>query len=108
MNRQLTISTGESRASKNWRPESLSWQGFCERLRTSRPLGCTYNDYLRLKKPQQDALKDVGGFVGGTLNGSRRKAAAVTGRDLVTLDFDSIPAGQADVLLQKVHALGCA
>lgn len=64
MNRQLTISTGESRASKNWRPESLSWQDFCERLRTSRPLSCTYNDYLRLNKPQQDALKDVGGFMG--------------------------------------------
>lgn len=108
MNRQLTISTGESRASKNWRPESLSWQDFCERLRTSRPLTCAYNDYLRLQKPQQDALKDVGGFMGGTLNGPRRKAAAVTGRDLVTLDFDSIPTGQTEALLQKVHALGCA
>lgn len=108
MNRQLTISTGETRASKNWRPESLSWQDFCERLRTSRPLTCAYNDYLRLQKPQQDALKDVGGFMGGTLNGPRRKAAAVTGRDLVTLDFDSIPTGQTEALLQKVHALGCA
>ena len=32
----------------------------------------------------------MGGYVGGTLSGERRKAANVTGRDLVTLDLDSI------------------
>lgn len=37
-------------------------------------------EYLQLTKGQQDDLKDVGGFVAGTLSGTRRKANAVTGR----------------------------
>jgi predicted P-loop ATPase len=65
-------------------------------------------EYLHLPKSRQDTLKDAGGFVGGTLAGSRRKANAVTGRDVITLDLDNIqPGGTADVL-RRVDALGCA
>ena len=39
-----------------------------------------------MPKAKQDDLKDVGGYVAGSLQGLRRKADAVSGRDVVTLD----------------------
>ena len=60
-----------------------------------------------MKKAQQDDLKDVGGFMAGTLSGPRRKANAVTGRDVITLDLDNIPAGGTEDVLRRVEALGC-
>lgn len=68
----------------------------------------TLDAYMHLPKPQQDALKDVGGFVGGSLNSGRRKANAVTGRDLVTLDFDNIPGWGTDEIISRVDAIGCS
>jgi predicted P-loop ATPase len=59
-------------------------------------------------KNQQDELKDVGGFVGGTLRGGRRNSRSVTGRDLVTLDLDAITAGQTRRVISSVSVLGCA
>ena len=43
----------------------------------------------------------------GTLNGGHRKAGAVTGRDMVTLDFDTIPPYGTDGILQAVEDMGC-
>ena len=63
---------------------------------------------MRMTKPQQDDLKDVGGFVAGTLRDGRRKASTVTGRDVLTLDLDHIAAGTTDDVLRRVDGLGCA
>ena len=63
--------------------------------------------YLNMKKAQQDDLKDVGGFMAGTLSGPRRKANNVTGRDVITLDLDNIPSGGTEDVLRRVEALGC-
>lgn len=35
-------------------------------------------EYLALRKSEQDDRKDVGGYVAGSLAGTRRKAGAVT------------------------------
>jgi len=67
----------------------------------------TLAEYMQFKKAQQDDLKDVGGFVAGTLNGPRRKANNVTGRDVITLDLDNIPAGGTDDVLRRVEGLTC-
>lgn len=105
--RKITISAGESRKSVNWKPQTLLLSEFYERLRA--PVRSTepMSAYLTLKKAEQDNLKDVGGFVGGALNGTRRKASAVTGRDLITLDLDAIPPGGTADILCRVHGLGC-
>lgn len=60
-----------------------------------------------MPKGQQDDLKDVGGFVAGTLNGVRRKASAVAGRDVITLDLDNLGAGQTEDVVRRVEGLGC-
>ena len=107
-NRQLKISTGGSRKATHWPESILLWSEFVERLKTPIRGTETIEEYLALPKGQQDALKDVGGFVGGSLAGARRKAANVTGRDLVTLDLDNIQAGKKDDILRRVGGLGCA
>lgn len=107
-NRQLKISTAGSRKATHWPESMLLWSEFVERLKTPIRGTETIEEYLALPKSQQDALKDVGGFVGGSLAGARRKAANVTGRDLITLDLDNIQAGKKDDILRRVGGLGCA
>lgn len=105
-NRKINICTGESRKSVNWKPQSLMLSDLYDRL--SKPVQSTetMEAYLQLTKKEQDVLKDVGGFVGGTLNSPRRKADTVTGRDVLTLDLDHIPAGQTEAVIKKVNSMG--
>lgn len=105
--RQITITTGASRRATNWRAQTLTLSELYAKLATPARSIETMADYLSLPKGQQDDLKDVGGFVAGSLNGARRKAGAVAGRDVLTLDLDSIPAGGTDDVVRRVEALGC-
>ena len=107
-NRKLCISTAGSRKAVHWQKNEVLWSEFVERLKTPIRGTETQEQYLAMTKAQQAELKDVGGFVGGTFTGDRRKAGCVEGRDLVTLDLDSIPAGQTDDILRRVDGLGCA
>lgn len=68
----------------------------------------TLAQYMSMKKSQQDDLKDIGGFVGGTLNGPRRKMDAVISHDLVTLDFDNIPGWQTGTILTSLNNMNVA
>lgn len=104
--RMLAISVGNSRKSTNWIRTDILWSEFIERLHTPQRTPETIKEYLNMSKAQQGQLKDIGGFVGGTLNGPQRKAAAVTGRDLVTLDMDNIPSGDTEKVLRHVDSLG--
>ncbi len=105
--RQITITVGENRKSVNWKPRVLWLSEFYDMLRVPARSPETVAEYLNLTKGQQDELKDVGGFLAGTLIGTRRKANAVSGRDLLTLDLDSIPANGTDDVLRRVGGLGC-
>ncbi|MBG9567551.1 virulence-associated E family protein [Brevibacillus agri] len=106
--RQLTISSAGSRKATHWPAQTIYWSELVERLRVAVRGTETLAEYLRLPKSKQDDLKDVGGFMAGTLAGYRRKASAVTGRDIITLDLDNIPAGGTADVLRRVDALGCA
>ncbi|MBQ6496971.1 MAG: virulence-associated protein E, partial [Firmicutes bacterium] len=86
----------------------MSWLEFAEKLKTPIRSSETYQEYIDSTKAKQAQLKDVGGFVGGTFKPERRKAAYAQGRDLITLDLDSIPSGKTDDVLKRVGGLGCA
>lgn len=105
--RQITISVGASRWAKTWQQQTMMLSDLWTRLSLPSRGQETLEEYLKLPKGQQDDLKDVGGYVGGALAGSRRKASAVTGRDILTLDLDSIPNGGTDDVCRRVEALGC-
>ncbi len=105
--RKIIISVGANRRSVSWQPQSLMLSEFYDKLRIPSRSTETVAEYLALKKSDQDDKKDIGGFVAGSLSGARRKAGAVTGRDLITLDFDNIPPGGTDEILRRVEGLGC-
>lgn len=107
-NRNLLISAAGTRKTKYWPETELLWSEFVDRVRTPIRSTESLEEYLALPKYQQDELKDVGGFVGGTFEKNIRKAAYVKGRDLLTLDMDNIPAGGTEEILKRVSGLGCA
>lgn len=106
--KQLIICIGVSRTSKQWTRTEIMWSEFINRL--SQPLRTqeTSADYHKLPKAAQGRLKDIGGFIGGSLTGLQRKASNVTGRDLITLDLDAIEPGQTDNVVRTVDSLGMA
>lgn len=107
-NRKLQISMAGSRKATHWPKSTILWSEFVDRLKTPVRGTETQEEYLAFPKARQDELKDVGGFVGGTFKGDRRKAANIEGRDLITLDLDNIPAGRTEDILKRVDGLGCA
>lgn len=103
----IKIATGSSRKSVKWKNEELLWSKFVDRLRTVSRTTETAQEYKLMPKPQRDEIKDVGGFVGGVLQGSRRKAEAVVERRLLTLDLDYVsPSDDPWGTVQLV--MGCA
>ena len=105
--KQITISAAGSRRAILWPAQTLLWSEFIERCRNPIRGTETLKEYLRLPKSKQDDLKDVGGFVGGALKNNRRKANAVAGRDIITLDLDNIPPKGTQDVLNRISALGC-
>ncbi|MDR1465421.1 MAG: virulence-associated E family protein [Oscillospiraceae bacterium] len=91
---QLTISTGDSRKCTHWKTQTILWSALVERLREPTRTQETAAEFKAMTKPRRDEIKDVGGFVGGQLRGGRRKVDAVLNRCLLTLDIDSVPAGE--------------
>lgn len=104
----IKISVGESRKSLNWKTQVLHWSEFVNKLGQVIRTNEKFADYMSYAKSQQDELKDVGGFVGGSLRNGRRKSENVIDRYLVTLDLDNIPAGETKNILSIVEGLGCA
>lgn len=107
MTKDLLISIGGSRKALDWQQVTYTIDQLFEKLKTPSRGTETVAAYQSMKKSQQDDLKDVGGFMAGGLSGRRRKAANVTTRSVVTLDFDNIPSGQTDTILQRVEGMGC-
>lgn len=91
----MKIAYGNSRMEKRWKNHEISWDDFCKRVSTTQTTTETVEEYRKMTKPQQDAVKDVGGFVGGHLRGGRRKTGTVLCRSMLTLDMDH---GTPDIL----------
>ena len=98
----IRIVTGRSRHETKWKTRSLRWDELVQRLTTVKRTGETVEAYKAMTREQRGAVKDIGGFVGGTLKGDRRKASEVLTRSLITLDIDygtpAVPDIVADML----------
>lgn len=106
--RKIIISVGSSRKATSWPAQEMYWSEFTEKLKQPVRTQESFAEYMALKKPQQDELKDVGGFVGGSLKGGRRKNENAGERHLITLDADNIAGGSTQAVLKAVDDLGCA
>lgn len=84
----MRISVGKSRKDLNWKVEETTWDELCDRLSETFKTRETYDEYKQMKQDERGAIKDVGGFVGGVIEGGRRKRDAVKSRSLITLDAD--------------------
>ena len=84
----ITISIGESKRSTHWVPKTVTWEQFCKKLQTPKVTNETMAEYAAMSKDQRGEIKDVGGYVGGRIEGGNRKAGAITDRQLVCLDAD--------------------
>ena len=84
----IRLSTGNSRMEKKWNLAEMELSDFRERISTTRRTSETVEQYRKMSKAQQDSIKDVGGFVLGTLKGGRRKKDTVLTRSGLTLDMD--------------------
>ena len=84
----IDIATGRSRKELSWKNKPLLWSEFVKQISSTHRTAETYKEYIDSKKPRQDEIKDVGGFVGGYLTNGSRKAGNVLHRQLLTLDID--------------------
>lgn len=84
----LKICYGDHRFSKHWKNTEISWNELCGRLSDTHVTTETMGEFRNKKRADQDSIKDIGGFVGGHLIGSRRRKNAVECRSMLTLDMD--------------------
>lgn len=82
------ISYGRSRFDTRWKNKETTWEELLDRLKTPTRTQETQAEFLRMKKDDQDKIKDIGGFVAGALEGGRRTSGTVKSRSMITLDID--------------------
>lgn len=85
---KYNISVGRSRLEQEWKGRALTWDELCKRLAQCKRTPESFQEYKALSRIDKGKVKDVGGFVGGTLDGPQRKGCAILRRSLVTLDID--------------------
>lgn len=84
----MKIACGDSRYSTDWKNQDMTWETFARRVQNTLTTSETIAEYLKMTKPQQDRIKDCGGFVFGELAHGRRKNENVLCRSALTLDID--------------------
>jgi len=87
---QVAFATGSSKTSKQWKNKNILYSALVEKLSHTTRTPETYAEYKKMPKTDRDRIKDVGGFVGGSLKNGRRKAENVANRTLLTLDLDYV------------------
>ncbi|WP_313758532.1 virulence-associated E family protein [Tissierella sp.] len=88
--RKIFIATGRSRKETKWKNIEITYESLIDKLQTTTRTRETFNEYKKMSKTQRDEIKDVGGFVGGSLKDGRRKAENIANRSLLTLDMDTV------------------
>lgn len=84
----FNIAVGKSRHETTWKNKNVTWSQFLQKIENTTRTAETVAEYHTMKKAAQAERKDVGGYVGGYIEGGRRKNESVLFRQLVTLDLD--------------------
>jgi len=88
----VSIATANTRRSAKWQNKKLSWTQFVDKLKEPVITKETLREYRNMTKDEKSEVKDVGGFVGGYLEGGSRKHGSCKARSMITLDADSAQA----------------
>lgn len=92
----MIIAIANSRKDNKWKNIEISWKDFLTKVSSTRRTAETVAEYKKLSKTRQDNVKDVGGFVAGSLKDGKRKAGHVEYRSMLTLDMDYADSGVWD------------
>lgn len=84
----LDIAVASSARRSKWQNKRVDWGDLVRTLQDTERTPETLKQYFSYTKDKQDAIKDVGGFVGGYLVGGVRRNGSVQHRQLVCLDVD--------------------
>lgn len=107
--KEYQISVGRSRTETAWMNKTVTWATLAARLKNCKRTAESVSDYKAMSRPQKGKAKDTGGFVGGPIDGGRRKGDSIICRSLVTLDIDygqtDTPDIVADVLYDTAWCL---
>lgn len=105
LNETYTLSVGGSVRATDWQCEEWTLAKFIDKLANPRRTAETTAEYAAMDKSERSARKDVGGYVGGTLKGTRRAKGEVESRSLITLDLDEVTVPLEEALAQIERAL---
>lgn len=106
--RELKIAVANTRKAKTWNNRVTTWEAFVERLSTTQKTIETIEEFLAMKRGEQDEIKDVGGYVMGHLKQGKRRAGSVLCRSCVTLDMDFATPGIMEHVRKNLPYKGCA
>ena len=106
--RELKIAVANTRKAKTWNNRVTTWEAFVERLSTTQKTIETIEEFLAMKRGEQDEIKDVGGYVMGHLKQGKRRAGSVLCRSCVTLDMDFATPSIMEHVRKKLPYKGCA
>lgn len=84
----MIIATGTSRTALDWTNRDVTWGGLVKRLSHTTYTDETMAQYADMNKDRRVMAKDVGGMVGGELEGKQRKNSALKNRCILALDID--------------------
>ena len=106
--RELKIAVANSRKAKTWNNREITWEAFVERLSSTQKTIESIEEFLAMKRGEQDEIKDVGGYVMGHLKEGKRRVGSVLCRSCVTLDMDFATPGIMEYVKKKLSYKGCA
>lgn len=86
--RSLKIAVCRRRTDLTYSNQQMTWSELCTRLSQTKRTAETVAEYKAMSKDDQSAIKDVGGFVLGDLEGGKRSNTTVLSRSAVCLDLD--------------------
>ena len=87
-NHNLQIAVASSSTSKHWANKQITLHDFASKIIETTRTSETYEEYLAKPKSEQGQIKDVGGFVGGTLKAGLRRKENVANLSIMTFDAD--------------------
>ena len=106
--RELKIAVANTRKAKVWTNREITWEAFLDRLSTTQKTVESLEEFLAMKKGEQDEIKDVGGYVCGHLKQGLRRVGSVLCRSCITLDMDYATPGIMPFVREKLPYKGCA
>ena len=104
---KISISVGKHRKDTSWKNKDLYWSEFVDKLSKTHRTPETVKEYAKESKTRQAEIKDIGGFVGGTIAGGRRLKGKVTFRSILTLDLDYAEPGFWDKFTLFYECAAC-